>query len=138
MADRVRKVNYCYVTVPRRAGSGAKVLTEIKDAGISMLGFTGFPAKAGQAQLDLIVDSVAPVRRLARQNGWRLSQPKKAFLVQGDDRAGAVQRHLQKLADERINVTAADATAAGKGRFGMMLWVKPKDYTRAARVLNAK
>ena len=138
MADRVRKVNYCYVRVPSRAGNGVKILTEVKDSGINMLGFTGFPAKAGQAQLDLIVDSVSPVRRLARKNGWRLSQPKKAFLVQGDDRPGAVQRRLQKLADEQINVTAANGTAAGKGRYGMIVWVKPKDYNRAARILKAK
>ena len=45
---------------------------------------------------------------------------------------------LEKLADEKINVTAADAVAAGKGRYGMILWVRPKDYARAARVLRAK
>ena len=60
------------------------------------------------------------------------------WLVQGDDKVGAVHRHIKKLADKRINVTAADAVAAGKGRYGMLLWVKPKDYARAARTLNAK
>ena len=49
-----------------------------------------------------------------------------------------MHRHVQKLADERISVTAADAVAAGKGRYGMLLWVKPKDYARAARVLKAR
>jgi hypothetical protein len=34
MADRVRKVNYCYMTVPARAGHGAKILGELKDAGV--------------------------------------------------------------------------------------------------------
>jgi hypothetical protein len=43
-----------------------------------------------------------------------------------------------QLADEKINVTAADAVAAGKKRYGMIMWVKPKVYSRAARVLNAK
>ena len=47
-------------------------------------------------------------------------------------------RHIQKLADNRINVTAADALCAGKGRYGMLLWVKPKDYARASRALRAK
>ena len=27
---------------------------------------------------------------------------------------------------------------AGKGRYGMLLWVKPKDYAKAARILKAK
>ncbi len=49
-----------------------------------------------------------------------------------------MHRHLQKLADAGINVTAADAVAAGKGRYGMLLWVKPRDYAQAARVLGAR
>ena len=58
--------------------------------------------------------------------------------MQGKDDLGAVHRHLQKLADKKISVTGADAVAAGKGRYGMLLWVKKKDYNRAARVLRAK
>ncbi len=138
MADRVRKVNYCYLTVPTRAGHGARVLGELKDADVNLLAFSGFPAKGGKAQLDLLTDDLAAVRRVARQNGWRLSPSKKAFLVQGDDKVGAIHRHIERLADRRINVTAADAVAAGRGRYGMILWVKPKDYARAARALNAK
>ncbi len=138
MADRVRNVHYCYVTVPARAGQGAKVLGELKEAGVELLAFTGFPTKAGKAQLDLVAGTMAPLRRVARKNGWRLSAAKKGFLVQGDDKLGAVHRHIQKLADRRINVTAADAITAGKGRYGMLLWVKPKDYSRAARALSAR
>jgi len=51
---------------------------------------------------------------------------------------GAVNRHLQKLAAAKINVTAADGVAAGQGRYGMILWVKPRDYARAARALGAR
>jgi hypothetical protein len=81
---------------------------------------------------------MAAVRRVARKNGWRLSRTKKAFLIQGDDRVGACQRQLQKLADQKINVTAVDAVAAGKGRWAAILWVKPQAYARAARALKAK
>ena len=31
-----------------------------------------------------------------------------------------------------------DAVSAGKGRYGMILWVKAKDYGRAAKALGAK
>jgi hypothetical protein len=138
MAQRVRKVNYCYVTITARAGQGAKVLGELKDAGINLLAFSGFPSGGGKAQLDLVADRMAPIQRIARNNGWRISKNKKGFLVQGDDEVGACLRPLQKLADQKIYVVAADGIAAGKGRFGMLLWVKPKDYRRAANVLNAK
>ena len=138
MADRVRKVSYCYPVVPNRAGQGAKILGEISRAGINLLAYSGFPVGGGKSQLDLVVEEAGPLLRLARRHGWRLSKIKKGFLIQGSDRAGAVHRHLQKLADAGINVTAADAVAAGQGRYGMLLWVKPRDYARAARALGAR
>ena len=138
MPDRVRKVNYCYLTVPNRARQGAAVLDTLKNAGVNLLGYTGFPAGARKAQLDLVAESMAPLRRVAKRNGWRLSKTKKGFLVQGKDELGAVHRHIKKLADQRINITAADAVAAGKGRYGMLLWVKERDYNRATRILRAK
>ena len=138
MADRVRKVNYCYAKVSARAGQGAAVLDEIQKAGVSLLAFSGFPIGGGKAQLDLVTQDMAAVRRVARKNGWRLSKTKKAFLIQGDDRAGACHRQLKKLADQKINVTAVDAVTAGKGRWAAILWVKPQVYARAARALRAK
>ena len=138
MADRVRKVNYCYAKVSARAGQGAAVLGALREAGVNLLAFSGFPIGGGKAQLDLVAEDMAAVRRVARQQGWRLSKNKKGFLVQGGDRVGACHRQLQKLADRKINVTAVDAVAAGKGRYGMILWVKPQVYARAARALRAK
>lgn len=138
MADRVRKVNYCYAKVSSRAGQGAKMLAELKKDDLSLLAFSGFPAGGGKAQLDFVTDDLPALRRVAKKHGWRLSKPKKGFLVQGNDAAGVVHRHVSKLADRRINITAADAVCAGKGRYGMILWVKPKDYNRAARTLKAR
>jgi len=138
MADRIRKVKYVNTTVSSRAGQGAKVLAELKKEGVNLVAFTGFPAKSGKAQLDFVTEDLAGVRRVAKKNGWRLSPAKKGFLVQGSDQIGAVSRHIQKLADKKISITAADAVCAGQNRYGMILWVKPKDYARAARTLNAK
>ena len=138
MPDRVRKVNYCYLTVPNRPRQGAVVLGTLRDAGVGLLGYTGFPARARKAQLDLVAESMAPLRRVAKKNGWRLSKTKRGFLIQGKDELGAVHRHIKKLADEGINITAADAVAAGKGRYGMLLWVKDRDFRRAAKLLRAK
>ncbi len=138
MADRVRKINYCYAKVNTRAGQAAVMLSKLRDARVNLLAFTGFPVGGGKEQLDFVSDDIAGVRRVARKEGWRLSKTKKGFLVQGSDELGACQRQLKKLADKRINVTAVDAVAAGRKRYGMILWVKPKDYARASRVLRAK
>jgi hypothetical protein len=126
------------MTVPSRVGQAEAVLSAVKEAGINMHAFSGFPTKAGKSQIDFISDDSAAIRRLAKKSNWRLSKTKKAFLVQGNDEIGAVHKIFKKLSDEKINVTAADSVAAGVGRYGMILWVKPKVYNRAARVLKAK
>lgn len=134
----VRKVRYVDVKVPNRAGQATRVLGALEEAGIDLLAFSAFPDKGGKSQVDLVTSDLAGVRRVAKREGWRASSPKKGFLVQGRDHVGAVHRQLKKLADQRINVTAADAVAAGKGQYGMILWVKPRDYARAARALRAR
>ena len=138
MASRVRKVGYCYVTVPNRAGQGARVLEAIAETGVNLTAFLGFPSKSGKAQIDLIGEKLGPVRRIAARLGVRVSRNKKAFLIQGDDKPGAVARIAKRLADVRINAVASAAVAAGGKRFGMILWVRPKDYARAARSLGAR
>ena len=138
MANRIRKVTYTYLMVPHRPGRGVEVLGALAEAGIDLLAFSAFPAGGGRAQVDLVTDDMPGLRRLARQNGWKLKDVKRGFLVQGDDRIGAVNRVLGKLADAKINATAADAVTAGGGRYGMILWVRPKDVSRAARALGAR
>ena len=63
--------------------------------------------------------------------------PKSGFLLQGADRPGALAEVIAKLAAAAINITACDAIAAGEGRYGALLWVKPQDVQKAARVLGA-
>jgi hypothetical protein len=137
MADSVRKVQYAYVMVPNRPGHGARMLLELKNAGVDLVAYSGFPVKGG-SQIDLVTGDMTGLKRAARQNDWKLSKTKKGFLIQGPDRIGAVHRHLGKLAEKKINVVAADAIAAGKDRYGMILWVRPKDYAKAARTLGAR
>ena len=138
MAYQVRKVKYCHTIVPSRAGQAIGILNELKESGVNLLAFSGFPIKAGKSQVDLITNDVAPLLRVARKNKWRMSKIKRAFLVQGTDELGAVGKVITRLAEKNINIIAADAVAAGKGRYGMILWVNPKKYNSAARVLNAK
>lgn len=138
MADRVRKVAYTYVTVPSRAGQGARLLGALRDASVDLLAYSGFPNPGGKAQIDLVAESMSSVVRVLRKLGLRPSRTKRGFLIHGPNRMGAVHRHVQKLADAGINITAADAVSAGRSRYAMILWVKPKDFARASRVLGAR
>jgi len=133
-----RRVSYVDIKAPNRAGQAAAVLAAVADAGISLQAFTGFPDGAGRSQLDLVTSDLGKLRKVAKAKGWRLSPVKRGFLIQGQDKVGAVQRQLTKLAKRGVNVTAVDAVTAGRGRFGMILWVKPRDTAKAARALGAR
>jgi hypothetical protein len=137
MADEVRGVEYYYVTVSDEPGEGQRILSALKDSGVNLLAFLGFPLGGGRSQIDLVPDDPESLRRAAEQAGIGLSEAKQAFLIQGDDRVGAVADTTAKLAEANINLTAAAAAGAGSGRYGMILWVAPADYQRAADVLGA-
>jgi hypothetical protein len=137
MADEVRGVEYYYVTVSDEPGEGQRILAALKDSGVNLLAFLGFPLGGGRSQIDLVPDDPESLRRAAEQAGFGLSETKQAFLIQGDDRVGAVADTTAKLAEANINLTAAAAAGAGSGRYGMILWVAPADHQRAADVLGA-
>ncbi|TMG84613.1 MAG: hypothetical protein E6H78_09190 [Betaproteobacteria bacterium] len=136
MSDRVRKVDYFYVMVPNTAGQGAKVLAGLAEHGVNLLAFSGFPS-GRQGQLDLVPENSATLTRAAKKLKLKLSKKKSGFLLQGSDRPGAMVKTLDQLAQARINVTAVDALATG-GRFAAILWVKPKNVAKAAKLLRAK
>jgi len=137
MPDTVRKVNYAYVTAASRPGEAARVLEALRAANINLLAFSGFPQGRNKAQIDLVTDDLDALKAVARREKWKLSRIKRAFLVQGIDKVGAALAPLAKTGGANINVTAAYAIAAGEGRFGMILWVAPRDYNRVAKLLEA-
>jgi hypothetical protein len=136
MAEITRRVEYYYVVVPDKPGSGAEVLAALQAAGVNLLAYLGFPAGRGRSQVDLVPEDPAAFKQAARKAGLKLSRAKRAFLVEGDDRVGAVADITRRLAQANVNLTAACAIAAGAGRYGMILWVPPAAYRKAANVLG--
>jgi hypothetical protein len=137
MADKVKKVSYFAMEVPNRPGQGARLLAQLAEEGVNLLAFSGFPSGRG-AQLDFVPEKAPAFLAAAKRAKIRVRPKKAGFLIQGDDRPGAVAVLLKKLADKRINVTAIDAVTAGKGRWGAILWVKQKDVNKAAKILGAR
>jgi hypothetical protein len=135
MSDTITLTDYWYTTVPHRPGEGVRVLQALRDAGINLLAYSGFPA-ARRAQIDFVPENAAAFLAAAKAAKIKLTGPKKVFLISGDDRPGAVAGICGKLAAARINVTACDAVCAGMGRYGAILWVKPRDVKKAAGVLG--
>ncbi|MFQ5872201.1 MAG: hypothetical protein ACE5JL_00165 [Dehalococcoidia bacterium] len=137
MADVVRRIEYYYTEVPDRPRAGAKVLNALKEARVNLVAYTGFPTTGGRAQFDFVPSNRAAFLRAARKAGIKVVGPKTAFLFQGEDRVGIVADILSKLGEARINVTAMNGIAAGRRRFGAILWVKTRNLRRAAEILGA-
>jgi len=137
MADAVRKVDYFSLSVSNTPGQTFKVLATLVSAGINLLACSGFP-RGRRAQIDVVPDDTRKFNVAARKGKLRFNPKKTGFLIQGDDRPGALADHLKRLAEKGVNVTAVDGLSAGKGRWGAILWVKPKDIARAGRLLRAK
>ena len=137
MGDVIKRIDYYYVTVPDKAGEGARVLAALEKAGVNFTGISAFPEGARKAQIDLIPEDSAAFVKAAKSAGLQLSRKKTGFQIQGTDRPGTLADVAQKLANAGINVVSAQVFCAGGGRYGGMLWVKPEDVRKASRVLGA-
>lgn len=136
MADIIQRVDYFYTTVEDKPGEWRRLLELFKEKGISFLALTAFPTGDGNSQLDFFPVDSAEFREAASAAGVGLTGPQKAFLVQGDDRVGALVELHQKLSEVGINVHAVNGVSGGAGRFGYIFWVNPSDFSNAARALG--
>jgi hypothetical protein len=137
MPSTTRKVSYAYVEIPNKSGELVRILDALREANVDLLAFSGFPQGRAKSQLDLVTDDLDGLKAIAKQHKWKLSRAKRCFLVQDADEIGAAVPPLSAVANAKINLVAGYAIAAGKGRFGMLFWVEPRDYNRAAKKLGA-
>ena len=135
MADSVRIASYFKMAAPDKPGEGASALGRLRDAGVNLLAFSGFPRNR-RAQLDFVpVDPIA-FKSVAKEAKLKVLGPKVCFLAEGDDRPGAGAELLSRLAEAKVNVTALQAISAGSGRYGAIFWVKPRDVKKVAKLLG--
>jgi hypothetical protein len=135
MADQLRKAEYFSMEVPHKPGVGAAHLKALKDEGVNLLAFTGFPS-GRKAQIDFVPEDPERLKAAAKKHKWKLSSRKTVFLLEGDDRVGAIHDVIARLGDAGIGIVALDAVTAGGGRYTAMFWVEPKDVARASKLLG--
>lgn len=136
MAETIKDVEYFYATVEDKPGEASRLLQHFNKEGVNLVALTAFPLGDGRSQIDFFPESPDKLLEAAINAGLTLIGPKKAFLIQGEDRTGALVEHHLKLSNAGINVHASNGVCDGSGRFGYILWVKPEDYEKAARVLG--
>ena len=136
MNDSIKQIEYYYAVVADNPGKWSWFLPYLRDNGVNMVAFTAFPVGAGKSQLDFFPEDAELLRQAADAAGVELTGPKRAFLIQGDDKAGALLNCHLKLSEAGVNVHAANGASGGEGHFGYVLWVKPEDYEHALRILG--
>jgi len=136
MADEITTVAYYVGMIPDKPGEGVKALNAIKDAGINLTGYLGYP-KARKAEVILIVDEKAPpLGPIAKKAGLALPKKGKAFFVNGEDRPGALAEVMGKISAAGINIKTVHALCAGAGRWGALISVEAADLKKAAKALG--
>lgn len=135
MPDTIRRVDYYYVTARDKPGEGARIFSALRDAGVNLLAAHAFPT-ARKSQIDIVPADTVAFLSAAKNAGLKLSKPKTMFLIEGDDRVGALTSTLSRLGTAGVNVTALTAVRSGAGRFGALLWVNAKDVRKAAETLG--
>jgi hypothetical protein len=135
MADEIRQVDYFYAVVPDKPGKAAEILAGLHNAGVNLVGFSGFP-KGKKGQLDFIPSDSTAFTAAVKKMKLDVSKKKTGFLIQGEDRPGAIAEVMGKLGAAKINVISMQAVCAGAGRYGALLWVKPRDLKKAAKSLG--
>lgn len=138
MADTIKTVTYFSVTVPNKAGEGARLLAGLKEAGVNLTALWGYPVKGKLAQIDLAPEDPKAFAKVARKLGASAARKQTAILVQGKNRTGALVAAMARLAAIGVNVHAAQAIASGAGRFGCLLQVAAADLKQAKKALGAK
>jgi hypothetical protein len=136
MADQARVVYSYSTSVPDEPGQAFKVLATLVSAGINLLGCSGTQS-GSEARIDVVPADAGAFAALVERAMLGFRQQKAGFLIQGDDRPGALAEHLSRLADTGINVGGVHGLAAGAGRWSAIVWIADSDLEGAARALGA-
>lgn len=137
MPSSVREVEYYYALIADKPGEARKLLEFLSEKAVNLIALTMFPVAGGQTQLDFFPDNPEILKQAATDANFKLVGPKKAFIIQGEDRVGALYEFHLKLSNAGVNIHASNGVVDGSGRFGYVIWVNPADYAKAAKALRA-
>ena len=136
MPDVIRRVEYFNTTIRDRPGASYEILSQLSEMGLNLVAFTAIPVGPTHTQLTLFPEDSGRMAYLASRAGMKLDGPHQAFLVQGDDKLGALTGIHEALYRSDVNIYASSGVTDGKGTFGYLIYVRPESYDRAAEALG--
>ena len=136
MPDGIRRVDYFHTTIRDRPGESYQLLTQFADLGLNLVAFTAIPQGPTHTQLTLFPEDSGKMRSVAQRAGMTLDGPHQAFLVQGDDKLGALVEIHEALFHADVNIYASSGVTDGRGTFGYLIYVRPESFDRAAAALG--
>jgi hypothetical protein len=137
MSASIRRVAYCSVIVDDKPGEAFRVLSQMAAGGVNLLAFHAVPLGVGKTQLVMFPEDIEDLAAVAQRESWALSPPQHAFLVQGEDRPGALADWHQRLAEHAINVVCTSGVADGRGGYACILYVRHEDVEAVDELLGA-
>ncbi len=136
MALNVRNAEYFYVRIENTRESAYELLAQLASKGqpacLQRLAFG-----PNYVELTIFPDRSDTFIQLAKKLGWVVAGPQHAFLIQGDDRLGALADIQRMLLEGDVEIYASSGVTDGSGRFGYVIYFKEEDHERAARALGA-
>lgn len=138
MKARIRSVPYYYARIEGDPDQAYTWLEELASAKVDLLAFSALPYGPNHVEVTLFPVDRRELERSALARGVALVGPYHAFLIQGDDRLGALAEIHKDLRDTGVKVYASTGVTDGQGRFGYIVYVRELDFEAAERVLDVE
>jgi len=136
MASTIRRIEYFYTNIKDQPGEAYHLLTRLEGLGTHLLAFSAMPTGIHTTQFALFVDDAGQFERLAKQAAIALDGPYLALLVQGDVKLAELAEIHRRLFEGSVNVYASVGIADEQSRYDYVIYIRPEDFERAARLLG--
>lgn len=127
------KVTQLVVTVENKPGVLAQIASTLGQADVNILAALA-PEVKGKAKLRLVVDNPGKAKELLKAAKMRVAE-EEAIAMSLEHRPGALAELTQKLAQAKINIKYAYATAASGSAKATVILAVP-NVTKALSVLG--
>lgn len=133
-----KTINYYSVVVANKAGEAVRVLGALKEAGVNLTGFWGYPIKGKKAVLDIAPEDGKSFLKAVKKLGLDAGPKKLALFTACEDQPGSLLDVVSKITAAGVNIHAAQAISSASGQYGAFIQVDEADFKKAKKAIGAK